>query len=200
MITYEEALQASRVFKGDLGLVGHPNDEPISPTSIPVEGYYAQTQLNGLGNEFNQIAKKPALLLIGCEDYRFAAPLYDLAKKNYPRFTIASILVAAGIAQDGSPERLQAMQTLVVYYLQELNVKQILATDHLHNCGGLNYIHDLGSSVCSGLGCWPGDNVELAYVKQKAILSARKIIPHWWQAKTSVEILTLEKKGEVKFA
>ena len=102
---------------------------------------------------------------------------------------VVPFFVAAGICQAGHPVRQIAMKQMLEWICNNADVVKIFAGGHLHNCGGLAYIYNVGS-VCEGLSCLPGDKVEQMFVKDQIELGVEACVPASHFSKTQMVMVT----------
>ncbi len=184
-------------FGDDLNLVGHANDPKFSPfpTQLPTVGQYWLTDW-GLVTEAEFRAKvdgKKLILGINCMDRRYALAFYNwMLGESHGRLVIP-FFVAAGICQYGHPVRQIGMRQMIQWICDNANVVKIYAGGHLHNCGGLAYIYNVGS-VCESLSCLLGDKKEQNFLRDQIELGVDACIPASHLSKTQ-KVLVTEKRG-----
>lgn len=206
MTTWRNLLAANQVFQGDLGIVDCLGEATVSPLSAPKRtGQYSLTDWSKL-SEIGFLAHfkgVQATVLSGCIDYRYANWLHNYATNPLVRMAgkyldtrIVSIYVAAGIAQEVDSERIEAMATIFSYLSENIAIKNLILTDHAHNCGGLGHFCFKGISVCQSLDTNPGSKRELEFVRKKIENSVSLIVPPHLINEVRIGIVT-ERKGRV---
>jgi hypothetical protein len=205
-VKWRDFVKALDVFDDDLGLVGHSGEKKVSPLSKPKKpGLYNLTGLPNLTEDkfLGYLGNREVTILNACIDERFAYWTYSYVNSfkqrllgGYLGTKIVSIFIAGGAAQSASLERKNALNVIMTYLFENLNVKNAILTGHACNCGGLAHMLFNGKSVCDASTFTEGGPAEVIFVRDKVLLSSFYVVAPEYGSKVRVGVIT-KQKGKI---
>ena len=196
---WQEFAEAMAVFAGDLDIVGHGQEEPVSPFAVPKEyGEYTLTQLpEGMTEEeFKELMAGVDTIVISCMDKRVAYPVWQ--QSGGPERKVLLLAVGGGVVQN--KDRWSAMEK-IAQYLSQFKIDRVAATDHDHVCGAVKYfLGKLGLENDSGLpgllGKKPGEEQEKQYMEKLIRKGAKPWIEAFGEDKVELQLAVVDEEGQ----
>lgn len=206
-VSWEQFVQAMRVFENDLELVHHPHTPKISPfgltNGMDEEGHrqYNLTQIPESMTEakFLELLKTRTVVKVGCMDKDASGPSYDQLSTE-EQGKIFQILMAGGGAQSNEkPERVKALKTVLAYIAAHgEHLETVLFTGHDNVCGFIKHCNGK-TPLTETLGVEPCDTKE-NIVMQGIILQTSEAIglEELFPGKVKYVLEVIDRNGKVE--
>lgn len=207
VVSLDELRKAFKVFSGDLGIVGHDKEPPISIFGEPKRhGEYSLSLLPEDMSEQEVLRRleQAKMVINGCMDKRQARLLYEHFRGNYQSEEIVVLFWGGGIVQGGTREgvekRREAEATILTYFSQHTpNLERFYATNHDGRCGAIAYSLEVpAGKMPPGLGEKGSDKERL--ITKRLIADGIDLVPNEWKVADKVQaalVILNEKKQDI---